>query len=59
MGQEGGLVPSDGKVLYALQGRQKDRGRGNGLYPVPPPSEPDRQISRNRLSSWWFYLGED
>jgi hypothetical protein len=24
------------------------------LSSIPPPSEPDRQISRIRLSSWWF-----
>jgi hypothetical protein len=30
-----------------------DRGRER-LTP-PPPSEPDWQISRIRLSSWWFY----
>jgi hypothetical protein len=29
------------------------------VVPVPPPSEPDRRIIRIRLSSWWFYLGED
>jgi hypothetical protein len=25
----------------------------------PPPSEPDRRISRIRLSGQWFYLRED
>jgi hypothetical protein len=36
-----------------------DRGRENRLNSIPPPSEPDRRVSRIRLSSWWFYLGED
>ena len=31
----------------------------NGYYPVAPPSEPAVRFSRNRLSSWWFYLQED
>jgi len=35
-----------------------DRGRENRLNSVPPPSEPDRRISRIRLSSRWFYLEE-
>src|SRR5207248_1688017 len=30
-----------------------DRGR-EGWFRAPPPSEPDRRISRIRLSSWWF-----
>jgi hypothetical protein len=36
-----------------------DRGRENRLNSVPPPSEPDRRISRIRLSSGWFYLEEE
>jgi hypothetical protein len=35
-----------------------DRGR-ESVIGAPPPSEPDRRISRIRLSSWWFYLRED
>ncbi len=34
-----------------------DRGREN--HWVPPPSEPDRRVSRIRLSSRWSYLQED
>jgi hypothetical protein len=33
-----------------------DRGREDRLSSIPPPSEPDRRISRIRLSSWWFTL---
>jgi hypothetical protein len=36
-----------------------DRGRKSRLDSAPPPSEPDRRISRIRLSRWWFYLLED
>ena len=32
-------------------GIQKDRGRNGALYCPAPPSEPDLQISRIRLSS--------
>jgi hypothetical protein len=39
-------------VWYALA----DRGREDRLSSIPPPSEPDRRISRIRLSSWWFTL---
>ncbi len=43
-----------------LWAQQKiDRGRENRLSSVPPPSEPDRRISRIRLSSRWFYLEEE
>jgi hypothetical protein len=42
-----------------LTGAGVDRGRENRLNSIPPPSEPDRRVSRIRLSSWWFYLGED
>ena len=28
-------------------------------YWATPPSEPDKRISRIRLSGWWFYLFED
>jgi hypothetical protein len=31
---------------------EKDRGRENRLRSAPPPSEPDRRISRIRLSRW-------
>ena len=41
-----------------LQGG-KDRGRKSRFISAPPPSEPDRRISRIRLSSWWFYLKQD
>ena len=34
-------------------------GVGRTGYPVPPPSEPYVQISRIRLSGWWYYLRED
>jgi len=36
-----------------------DRGRENRLSSVPPPSEPDRRVSRIRLSSRWSYLQEE
>ncbi len=36
-----------------------DRGREDRVVPVPPPSEPDRRVSRIRLSSRWSYLEED
>ena len=39
--------------------RSDDRGREKRLHSNPPPSEPDRRISRIRLSSWWSYLRED
>ena len=29
--------------------------RGRERLPPPPPSEPDVQISRIRLSGWWSY----
>jgi len=32
----------------------KNRGREGQLVSAPPPSEPDKRISRIRLSSWWF-----
>jgi len=35
------------------------RGREDRVNSVPPPSEPDRRISRIRLSSRWFYLEEE
>ena len=38
---------------------RRDRGREDRVVPVPPPSEPDRRISRIRLSSRWCYLQED
>src|SRR6266404_2671782 len=38
---------------------QSDRGRENRLSSAPPPSEPDRRVSRIRLSGRWFYLRED
>jgi hypothetical protein len=34
----------------------KDRGRDDGQ--VAPPSEPDWQISRIRLSSWWLTFSQ-
>jgi hypothetical protein len=46
-------------VVTAQTAGEKDRGRENRLNSIPPPSEPDRRVSRIRLSSWWFYLGED
>ncbi len=36
-----------------------DRGGEKRLNSNPPPSEPDRRVSRIRLSSWWSYLRED
>jgi hypothetical protein len=37
----------------------QDRGRKSRLASAPPPSEPDRRVSRIRLSGWWSYLRED
>jgi len=34
-------------------------GVGKACYQASPPSEPDVQFSRIRLSSRWFYLRED
>jgi hypothetical protein len=31
-----------------------DRGREDRLGSIPPPSEPDRRISRIRLASRWL-----
>ena len=42
------IVPTE---FWILIGVGRDR-----LSSAPPPSEPDRRISRIRLSSWWLSL---
>ena len=46
-------------ALPAWAQQKLDRGRETRLDSGPPPSEPDRRISRIRLSSRWFYLEEE
>ncbi|MGB6219489.1 hypothetical protein, partial [Haloferula sp.] len=38
----------------AVESVFSDRGRNGALVCAAPPSEPDRRISRIRLSSQWF-----
>ena len=40
------------------KGRQRNRGREGRLASAPPPSKPDRRISRIRLSSRWVLCRE-
>jgi 2,4-dienoyl-CoA reductase-like NADH-dependent reductase (Old Yellow Enzyme family) len=47
------------KIVRFIHEQGGDRGRKDRVVPVPPPSEPDRRVSRIRLSSRWFYLQED
>jgi hypothetical protein len=54
------VILSEAKDLFLLYfQRETDRGREDRVVPVPPPSEPDRRVSRIRLSSWWSYLLEE
>jgi hypothetical protein len=57
----GGIVLDEGGEPLEIGGvcGLNDRGREDRLDSAPPPSKPDRRISRIRLSSQWSYLRED
>ena len=52
-------MPAGERFTAGIQCEALDRGREKRLNSNPPPSEPDRRISRIRLSSRRFYLRED
>jgi hypothetical protein len=65
------LMPSEGLLAEAIDASYsfvkckisacvaQDRGRSGRLGSTAPPSKPDVQISRIRLSSRWCHLRQD
>jgi len=49
-GETAFAVPRILGANFLARSEEKDRGREDRVVPIPSPSEPDRRISRIRLS---------